>query len=214
MEKKEIHFTIDGDAGENNTIINMNIEKAYNINPTAKVVNNTYNIGTREEASTAINEALGEDNLKQGTSNLKHETSNLKPTTLADTMKEPEDDIDCSVIRKEILLYVSRVRPLVAPDKKDRFMKMWEGILELDAVRNLVYKTGKQKETNFNRSLIARILHHLESRKMYAAPYKASDFAKALEGDYSKSVRGELGKFISDNQAEEIDKYLSAIGLL
>lgn len=201
MDKKEVHFTIDGNAGENNTIVNMVIEKAYNVNPSAKVVNNTFNIGTREEASAAIEEAMGAQPMPEQP---KSET----PKSLADTMKDPEECIDCSVIRKEILIYVSRIRPLVAPDKKDKFQKMWEGILDLEAVKSSVYKTGKQKETNFNRKLIANIIHHLDSRKMYAEPYKASDLAKALEGDYAKSVRGELGKFPSDYVCAEIDNYL------
>lgn len=206
MDKKEVHFTIDGNAGENNTIVNMVIEKAYNVNPSAKVVNNTFNIGTREEASAAIEEAMGAQPMPEQP---KSET----PKSLADTMKDPEECIDCSVIRKEILIYVSRIRPLVAPDKKDKFQKMWEGILDLEAVKSSVYKTGKQKETNFNRKLIANIIHHLDSRKMYAKPYKASDFAMALEKDSGKSVRGELGKFPSDYVCAEIDDYLESQNL-
>jgi hypothetical protein len=206
MDKKEVHFTIDGNAGENNTIVNMVIEKAYNVNPSAKVVNNTFNIGTREEASAAIEEAMGAQPMPEQP---KSET----PKSLADTMKDPEECIDCSVIRKEILIYVSRIRPLVAPDKKDKFQKMWEGILDLEAVKSSVYKTGKQKETNFNRKLIANIIHHLDSRKMYAKPYKASDFAMALEKDSGKSVRGELGKFPSNYVCAEIDDYLESQNL-
>lgn len=121
--------------------------------------------------------------------------------------------MDCSVIRTEILNYVSRVRPLVASNKRDKYMKMWEGILELDAVRTFVYKTGKQKETNFNRKLIANILRYLDTRHMYEHPYKASDFAKALEGDSEKSVRGELGKFPSEYMCSEIEKFLETLGL-
>lgn len=206
MDKKEVHFTIDGDAGENNTIVNMVIEKAYNVNPSAKVVNNTFNIGMREEASAAIDEAMGAQPMPE-------QPKSENPKSLADTMKDSEEGIDCSVIRKEILIYVSRIRPLVAPDKKDKFQKMWEGILDLEAVKSSVYRTGKQKETNFNRKLIANIIHHLDSRKMYAKPYKASDFAKALEQDSEKSVRGELGKFPSDYVCAEIDDYLESQNL-
>ena len=92
-------------------------------------------------------------------------------------------------------------------------MKMWEGILDLDAVKSSVYKIGKQKETNFNRKLIANIIHHLDSRKIYAKPYIASDFARALEEKSEKSVRGELGKFPSDYVCAEIDAYLESQNL-
>lgn len=206
MKKKEIHFTMHGDAGEGNTIVNMNIEKAYNVNPTAKEVHNTFNIYSDKEGKDAVEEAMGAQPMPE-------QSKSEFPKSLADIMKEPEENIDCSVIRTEILNYVSCIRPLVAPDKKDKFMKMWEGILELDAVKSFVYKTGKQKETNFNRKLIANIIHHLDSRKMYAKPYKASDFAMALEGNSEKSVRGELGKFPSDYVCAEVDNYLESQNL-
>ena len=35
-------------------------------------------------------------------------------------LEEPEEEIDRASIRAEILQYVSRVRPLVHPDKRDR----------------------------------------------------------------------------------------------
>lgn len=186
MENEANNTQNDQNTGQVKTIIN--IGTAYNVNPAATEVKNTFIIGSGKEASAAINEAFGR-------------------------RKEPEGNIDITPIRKEILNYVSCLRPLVAPDKKDRYMKMWEGILELDAVKPFVYQTGKQKQTNFNRKLIANIIHHLDSRHMYANPYMASDFAKALEGDSEKSVRGELGKFPSDNVCAEIDKYLESINL-
>lgn len=185
---------IEGNPGTGNSFQEIHIGTVQNYNPNATTIIN-YN-GTREAAPAATKEAIGST-----TAN-----SQLYP-------REPEENIDCTPIRKEILNYVSCVRPLVAPDKEDRFMKMWEGILELDAVKPYVYKTGKQKETNFNRKLIANILHHLDTRHMYKDPYKASDFAKALEGDYDKSVRGELGKFPSDHVCAEIDRYLESMNI-
>lgn len=102
---------------------------------------------------------------------------------------------------------------LTKSEKRDRYMKMWEGILDLDAVRPFVYKTGKQKRTNFNRKLIANILHHLDTHHIYTDPYKASSLALALEGDYEMSVRGELGKYPSEQVCAEIDEYLETLGL-
>lgn len=130
-----------------------------------------------------------------------------------DSLKEPDEVAGSLPIRDEILEYVRQVRPLVHPDKRKKFMAMWKGILELDAVKPYIYQTGKQKQTRFNRKLIANILRHLDTRHMYKDPYKASDFAVALEGSYAKSVRGELGKFPSDYTCSEINKYLETIGL-
>ena len=208
MEKKDVDFKIDGDAGHDNVFVK--IGTAYNVNPTATEVKNTFIIGSNGEAQAAIKEALG------GQPNEfvpKEEQKKDVSKSIYEQMKEPEEEIDCTPIRTEILNYVSRVRPLVHPDKKDRFMKMWKGILELDAVKPIIYKTGKQKKTNFNRKLICNILHHLDTRRMYKDPYKASDFAKALEGEYESSVRGELGKFPSENMCAEINKYMDSLGL-
>ena len=207
MGQEDKNTQNDQNSGQVKTIIN--IGTAYNVNPAATEVKNTFIIGSGKEASAAIKEAIG-----GGTANSELSTdSKLYTLNSKLSQREPEATIDITPIRTEILNYVSRIRPLVAPDKKDRYMKMWEGILELDAVKPFVYKTGKQKETNFNRKLIANIIHHLDSRKMYAKPYKASDFAKALEGDSEKSVRGELGKFPSDHVCAEIDNYLESQNL-
>ena len=64
-------------------------------------------------------------------------------------MREPEENIDITPIRTEILNYVSRVRPLLTDEAKSMFMKMWEDILALPAVESKVYKPGKQWGTNF-----------------------------------------------------------------
>lgn len=37
----------------------INIDKAYNVNPAATVVNNTFNISSGREAADAVKEALG-----------------------------------------------------------------------------------------------------------------------------------------------------------
>lgn len=199
-----MNIKIEGNPGTGNTFQEIHIGTVQNYNPKATTIIN-YN-GTRE-ATPAAEQPQEEQHSK--TEEPKAETAKSP----FDRQQEPEENIDCTPIRKEILNYVSCVRPLVAPDKKDKYIKMWEGILELDAVKAFVYKTGKQKETNFNRKLIANILHHLDIHRMYKAPYKASDLAKALEGDYDKSVRGELGKYPSEYMASEIDKYLETLNL-
>lgn len=192
MDKMDIK--IDGNPGTGNIFQNINIKYAQNVNPNATTVVN-YNYGTQGMAPET--ETPKED-AKSGEAKGK---------------KKSEEVEDKPHIRKEILTYLDKVRPLVHPDKKDVFIKMWEGILDLDAVKSFIYKTGKQKKTNFNRTLIARILHHLDARRMYEKPFKASDFAIALEGKYEASIRGELGKFPSANICAEIDKYLETMGL-
>ena len=196
---------IEGNPGTGNTFQEIHIGTVQNYNNAATIINN-YGMNWQQPV---------EKEPEKGAKDV--DADDLEPsipnTMQSEQIEEPEEEIDRSSIRTEILNYVSRVRPLVHPDKRDRYMKMWEGILELDAVRPFVYKTGKQKQTNFNRKLIANILHHLDTRHIYKDPYKASDLALALEGDYEKSVRGELGKYPSERVSAEIDEYLETLGL-
>lgn len=183
---------IEGNPGTGNTFQEIIIHNAQNVNPNATTVIN-YNYGASNEASSDGGQ-MQED--KGRKSNNAQEDVAVKPYLI-----------------KDILNYLKPLSGLIHPDRKDVFEKMWEGILNLNAVKPFLAKRGKQKRTNFNRTLIARILHHLDARKMYAKPYKASDFARALEGKYEASVRGELGKFPSDNICYEIDRFLESQGL-
>ena len=198
---------IEGNPGTGNTFQEINIGSVHTFAPKLSTIVNNYYDASREQ--------LVEKRQKKGAKD--DAADDLEPSIpnmmQSEQIEEPDEEIDRSSIRTEIINYVSRVRPLVHPDKRDRYMKMWEGILDLDAVRPFVYKTGKQKQTNFNRKLIANILHHLDTRHIYKDPYKASDLALALEGDYEKSVRGELGKYPSEHVCAEIDEYVEALGL-
>ena len=200
---------IEGNPGTGNSFTEIHQEihigTVQHYNNGASTINNYYTIEEGAKVKKLKMGAMGDA------------TDGHKPSDSSmmqfDQMEKPEEDIDFSAIRSEILHYVNRVRPLVHPEKRDRYMKMWEGILDLDAVRPFVYKTGKQKRTNFNRKLIANILHHLDTHHIYTDPYKASSLALALEGDYEMSVRGELGKYPSEQVCAEIDEYLETLGL-
>lgn len=197
---------IKGNPGTGNTFQEIHIGTVHNFNPNATTIINNY--GTSGER-------LNEKKSQKGAEDDTHDDpkQSIPGNRQREQLKESEEEINRSRIRAEILDYVSRVRTFVRLDKRDRYMQMWEGILELDAVRPFVYKTGKQKRTSFNRKLIANILHHLDTHHIYKAPYKASDLALALEDDYEMSVRGELGKYPSENVCAEIDDYLETLGL-
>ena len=79
----------DNTGNEPQPNIVINIDTAYNVNPAAKEVNNTFIIGAKE-GKEAIAEALC-----------------TKNSTLY--KGEPEENTDCMPICKEILNYVSRV---------------------------------------------------------------------------------------------------------
>lgn len=106
--------------------------------------------------------------------------------------------VDESSLRSEILTYVNCLRPFLADKWKGNYQQMWESILDTDVVSEVVYHTGKQQGTNFNRNLIANIIYYLSVKGVYGDNYNASRFAERLEGDKDHSVRGALGKVPSD----------------
>ncbi len=178
----------------------INIGTAYNVNPAATVVNNTFNISSGREAADAVKEALVGGSLKH------------TPSSRLERMREPEEKIDCAPIRTEILNYVSRVRPLLTDEAKSHFMKMWEDILSLPEVESKVYKPGKQWGTDFHRDLVANILYHLRLRKIYAVVYRddynGAALAEKLEGNKEHSVKHALRSEPPKDVRDAIDELL------
>lgn len=193
MDNDDAKFIIEGNPGQGNTFIK--IGTAYNVNPNATKVDNTFIIGSQEEGKKAMGEAM------KG-----------KPENPFERLREPEENIDITPIRTEILNYVSRIRPLLTDDAKSSFMKIWEDILALPEVEALVYKPGKQWGTNFNRDLVANILYHLRERKIYKVVYKdnynGAAMTEVLEGDRDHSVKHALRNEPPKEVREAIDKLL------
>ncbi|MCR4847820.1 MAG: hypothetical protein K5920_03080 [Bacteroidales bacterium] len=183
MDKDEVKFTIEGNPGQGNTFIN--IGTAYNVNPNATKVENTFILGGGKEADADLKESQG---------------------------RKPKENVDIAPIRTEILRYVSRVRPLLVDDAKCSFMTMWEDVLRLPEVEDKVYNSGKQVGTNFNRDLVANILYHLRMRKIYKVVYKdnynGAAMAEALEGDKEHAVKHALRDEPSADICEAIDAML------
>ena len=156
MEKEE---------GSPNVVIN--IQTAYNVNPAATKVKNTFIIGSCSEGRKAMAEATG-----------------------------GKDTVDPKVLRPEILKYVSRVLHLLHDQAKGYFMRLWDDILSLPEVEERIYNPGNQKGTFFNRDLVANILYHLRTRKIYKVVYKdnynGSAMTEALEGNHDHSVKHAL----------------------
>jgi len=189
MEKDDEKFIIEGNPGTGNTFIK--IGTAYNVNPNAKEVKNTFIIGDKDAAAQAITEAAG-----GGTSKFQDSSSKS----------------DLTPVRTEILNYVSRVRPLLTDEAKSTFMRMWEDILDLPEVEALVYKPGKQWGTNFHRDLVANILYYLRHRKIYKVVYKdnynGAAMCEALEGDRDHSVKHALREDPPVDVRQAVDRLL------
>lgn len=180
-----MEIKIEGNPGTGNTFQEVHIGTVQNYVPNATTVIN-YNGTDGEWEQQKVKKA--------------------RPKTMKEMLDQ--DLIDTENIRKEILNYVSCIRPLLKDEWKDKYMQLWEDILNLDVVAEKVYDPGKQKNTNFNRKLVAAILHFLDSRKIYKEAYNATAMANALEGDWEHSVRRELAEDPSDEIKEAIKKLM------
>ncbi len=127
--------------------------------------------------------------------------------------KKPDDQIDTMPIRTEILNYISSIRPLLKDEWKSGYMKMWEDILDLDIIKEQVYYPGRQQKTNFNRNLVANIIHYLNGCGAYKNDYNAAQMALALEGDKDHPVRAALGKAPSDEIVSRLNRFMETFKL-
>lgn len=99
----------------------------------------------------------------------------------------------------EILDYVGSLRQYVAPGWKNRYESTWRSILGLPEVAAVIYEPGKQKDTTFNRNLVANIIYVMCNCGIVAET-NATTLTLALEGDKDHSVRGELRKLPADTE--------------
>lgn len=106
--------------------------------------------------------------------------------------RQSNDNIDTTPIRQEILSYVSRLKPYLIDEWKQGYDKLWNDILDITEVSTQIYNPGKQQDTNFNRNLVANIIHSLGMQGAFG-DYNAAKLTEALEGDKGHSVRRALG---------------------
>lgn len=192
-DNNEATFKIEGDPGQNNTFIS--IGTAYNVNPNATKVENTFVIGSREEGNAAMAEATGGKKIG------------------AMTMREMLRDglINTSNIQKAILNYVSCIRPKLKKELDKKYVALWGTIVEHETFSVELYDPGKQQCT-FNRNLVANIIHYLDGKGFYEDPYSAASMTRALEnGEDQHPVRSALGKDPDEKYCEVVDEILSGL---
>lgn len=199
-----MEIKIEGNPGTGNTFQEINIGHIEHNYPNATTVTNTYINGTCEGTETAEPPQFG-----QSAESVDY-TTNLR-----DTMREPLGNIDITPIRKEILNYVSRLRPYLADEYKSNYMKLWEAILDLDIIEKHIYIPGKQQNTNFNRNLVAAIIYFLAKRGYFGEERKfnATQIAIALEGSGKHSVRNALKELPPDNIKSRLSAFMESWAL-
>ena len=174
---------IEGNPGTGNTYQEIHIGRVENYNPNATTVTNNY-YGTRVKEE----DDRGEES--------------KKGSGLMDIREIPP-------IREQVLAYVSCLSGQVDDEWKSRYMKVWADILDLDVVSASIYNPGKQQGTNFNRNLVANIIHYLAQRGIYGDDkrYNAAQIAVYLEGRSDHSVRMALGEFPPTPITSRLDRY-------
>lgn len=191
MEKdnNEAKFKIEGNPGTGNTFIH--IGTAYNVNPNATTVSNTFHITTGANGESVLRETNGEKPGKK-----------LGERTIREMLKD--DLIDTGNMQKEILNYVSCIRPFVKDEYDKLYMAMWGRIVEHEAFKVDLYDPGKQA-CKFNRNLVANILHYLDGMKFYKVEFNQSEFTRKLEGDDQNPVRKALRNDPDDKYCRVVD---------
>jgi len=116
-------------------------------------------------------------------------------------------EVDKEEVYPKIISYVKKTMEKVSPDWKNKFEPLWQDILKLKEVDAEVYNKGEQQGTDFNRVLVAGIIHVLMDAKVYVKCTYTS-LAILLEGNEEHHVRQELGKYPSDEIQTAIKKLL------
>ena len=203
-ENKEAKFTIEGNPGTGNTFIN--IGKAINVNPNATTVENKFFFGTDGEMRSA---ALQEAGLSTDSTTNQPEGKKLGAMTLREMLKK--DMIDTGNIQKQILNYVSCIRPKLKAQFDKKYETLWAVIVEHEVFSVDLYDPGKQQCT-FNRNLVANIIHYLDSKGFYEESYSATAMTRALEaGEDQHPIRRALGIDPDKKYTKAVDEILSSL---
>lgn len=125
---------------------------------------------------------------------------------------EKENETSAPVSKDAIMEYVRRLMPVVKEKYRDDYDHIWTEILELDAVKVKIYNKGKQKDTTFNRNLLAQMIHQV-SRVLYVPTANTVQMSEYLEPQkgVDHPVRQKLGESPEKSIKNAIDDYLKEI---
>lgn len=110
--------------------------------------------------------------------------------------------------REAILDYVGRLRPAVAVDFDQQWMPFWERLLEDRELAVLLKDKGRQRNTVFNRNLVANIVGRLMDAGW--VDRNAARLATLLEGSVEHSVRQNFGMESTSPAARIVERYLKS----
>lgn len=152
---------------------------------------------------TIINDGMSED---------KGKTTPQKG--LCDRLGEPDPIKDLTLVKRDILSYVTRIASKLKPEWMQGWERFWTGLLDTDVIENKICDTTKQQGTTFNRIFVCKIIHYLYSKDFYKDNYNAAAMARALEGDDQHSIRTHgLNWQPEEVVCKRIDKYIEVFKL-
>lgn len=137
-----------------------------------------------------------------------HPKSQQKPLFKYQPMSEEPTPVHQPNIGNDIIIYVNRARPLLSDSWKAHFLLLWDNIIRQPEVEKVIYEVGRQRNTNFNRNLVANILHYLNRYGVYKDAYIASAMARCIETDSAHPVRAALSEYPPRDIMVCIDKMM------
>lgn len=129
-----------------------------------------------------------------------------KPKAMSSPDNNMTDD-EREHLKSEIMTYLSRIKQYVANEWRNLYETTWRSVLDIPEVKSIVFSPGKQKDTLFNRNLIANIIYIMCNAGFYTDT-NATALTIALEGNNEHSVRGQLAKEPAD---ELLVKHVKAL---
>lgn len=132
---------------------------------------------------------------------------------LTTAVEQPvNDDEDNAGKRTDILKYVEKTLPFVLFQWKDKYMTLWNDILNLPEVDRVIYHRGRQQRTSFNRKEVLHIICYLGKYVIDGygifEVYNATHIAAAFCDGAEKTTRPELGYTPHITIKKAIDKLL------
>ena len=111
-----------------------------------------------------------------------------------------------------IMEYLWRLKPVVREQYLSVYGEIWDGILELNEVKVLIYNKGKQQDTTFNRNLLAQLIHQVGDR-LYLSTANTVQMAECLEPGKGQehSVRQKLGESPEKPIKTAVEAYLKEL---
>lgn len=130
----------------------------------------------------------------------------IKKHIYTELVESNSDNEEIISNRLGIHAYVNKLKDVVKAEWKDDYEDLWDEIMDSECFSATIYNPGKQQGTNFNRKLVANIIHHING--IVYNKTSAQEIAVLLEGTKDHSVRGDLGTSPTKLQKQTLDDIL------